>query len=168
MKINYVFILMFVSQIVFAQTCNNNISSTTPTNDFIVDNDEVTDIRTNLIWQKCPLGFTGENCSDYTGEPFLYTWKEALQASRKWYSTNKKWRLPNIKELRSIVEEQCYEPAINFKIFSSFFLGNTWSSTPSTIPEFSDRRWYVGFDQGRAGYVSGTYTMSVRLVRSND
>lgn len=88
------------------------------------------------------------------------------------------WRLPNVNELRSIVETGCSDPASNVSefpdekegMFSDLFPGPNakvryfWSSSP--VMGTQDRAWRVGFFSGLDG-VSPVKTMAmVRLVRA--
>jgi hypothetical protein len=113
-KIRYVrslalFALTLFPIIVFAQKCNTTIPPTTPTNRFTVNNnDTVSDTQTGLMWKKCSEGQSGANCS--MGNAKAYTWQLALQQAQ---TVNKNgsfagysdWRVPNIKELLSIIEK---------------------------------------------------------------
>ena len=64
------------------------------------------DNKTGLIWKKCLEGLSGSACE---GTASTFTWSEALAV----VENDTTWRLPNIKELQSIVEEGCAFPAIN-------------------------------------------------------
>jgi hypothetical protein len=79
------------------------------------------------------------------------------------------WRLPNTKELHSIVETCGFDPAINTTIFpnvprpgfgSVFFTSTTWAPDPS-------QQWLFVFDKG--GSVASSKPkqggLFVRLVR---
>lgn len=155
-----------------AQTCKLSISATTPDSRFVVNGQEVSDTQTGLIWQKCPLGTSGGECS--TGSIQTYTWSEAIQAAEaERQLTGKSWRLPNIKELLSIVEDHCYRPAINktifpYKIYSTYKFCNKcyWSATPLTNSSYHEA-WLVDFDFGSVGAkLVKTINIEVRLVRT--
>lgn len=108
--------IFFITSIGHAQTClTKNIHSTTPNSRFEIINkgSEVKDKVTGLIWQRCSVGqmWDGTTC---TGTATTYIWKQALTVAK---NQGNGYRLPNIKELQSIVEYQCREPAINSKIF---------------------------------------------------
>ncbi len=79
------------------------------------------------------------------------------------------WRLPNIKELYSIIEEQCIVPAINLDVFPNTPSNrNYWSSSPHNAND-SSNAWFVGFGYGYYGYAdnisSRNANLGVRLVR---
>ena len=109
-----------------------------------------------MIWKRCLQGLSGENCSQ--GTFFKGTWEQALQEAEN----NPGWRLPNIKELQSIVEKQCTEPAINIQIFPGN-LSAVWSSTPDVYSYFV---WDVNFKYGYTSTREASHSFQVRLVRS--
>jgi hypothetical protein len=158
------FLLLCNTSIVQAvQTCRDSITASTPSDQFIVNDEEVTDTKTGLIWKKCSLNRSGSNCD--MGDILGYTWEEALQeAETQKQLSGLAWRLPNVKELRSIVEEKCVGPAINLAIFpdtkSSFY----WTATP--YADYSDVVWGVFFGNGYSGLSFKPFGNAVRLVRS--
>lgn len=97
----------------------------------------------------------------------VYTWQNALTlAEGKSLAVYGDWRMPNIKELRSIVEGQCSDPAINLVVFPNTPASAFWSASPSSVN--SNYAWFVEFDHGYA-YDSKRYAYGgiyVRLVRS--
>ncbi len=100
-----------------APICKNNIMASTPSSDFIDNNDgTITHKTTGLMWKKCPEGLEGADCATYTVAN--KNWKEALEmANTSTFAGYDDWRLPNIKELNSIVERRCSYPTINKNIF---------------------------------------------------
>lgn len=129
-----------------------SIPAATPTVDFIDNRDgTVTHKRTGLVWMRCSLGqnWEKESCA---GVVKKYPWKKALQAApglnaAGGYASHADWRLPNIKELDSIVETQCLWPSINIEVFPATPPARFWSSTLSISREFG-YAWYVRFDDG--------------------
>lgn len=148
--------------------CNSSAPASTPDAQLTDHGDgTVTDTKTGLMWKQCSEGLSGSNC--VTGSVTTHTWQGALQLvetlnSSGGFAGYTDWRLPNLKELRSIVEEQCYSPAINSTRFpntpSSFF----WSSSP--YARNSAYAWSVGFNIGYAYYGNRSDPSRVRLVRA--
>ncbi len=149
------------------QMCQKNIASTTPTDRFAITIDVVTDSQTGLMWKKCVEGKSGSSC---LGKSKSYSWQQASDYVKNLnentgFSGYKDWRLPTVVELRSIVEEQCVNPAANMEVFPNTTPKGFWSSSP--FAGFNDYVWYVNFNQGYDNYVGSNYDGNyVRLVRS--
>lgn len=121
----------------------------------------VSDNLTGLMWQQ-------------QDDKQLRTWQEAitycegLTLGIKNSSTQEQftdWRLPNIKELISVVDINKYHPSI-----SSLFTSVTttapqiwWSSTTYSVN--TNNAWIVEFDQGSSGIGAKTTKYLVRCVR---
>lgn len=147
-----------------AVSCQNDIKSTTPNEDFTVHNDgTVTHNATGLMWMRCSFGqdWDGSDCSSPS---FSYTWERALvEARNNNYADYNDWRLPNINELASIVEESCVQPSINIVIFPNTApSASFWSSSPSATNLNSVLG--VNFSIGAVGNV-GNKSQSLRGVR---
>lgn len=150
------------------QTCQaKNIAASTPSERFIQEkNGTVTDKITGLMWQQCIVGLNGENCE--SGVATKFSWAEALlypsqKKSDVIYAGHKDWRIPNIRELTSIVELQCVEPSINVSIFPSASSEHVWSSSPYRFyPHYA---WFLDFSQGINTYSDRMDKKSIRLVR---
>ena len=97
-----------------------------------VDNGDgtVSDVTHGITWQKCTVGQTYDRESGLCeGAPSHFeNWEDALS------QVNGEFDLPNIKELASIVERSCIEPAIKLDVFPGTPLGIYWTNTPSTDP----------------------------------
>jgi hypothetical protein len=159
-------ILLFITPPVWA-ACESAIPASTPNTQFSVPGDgTVNDLKTGLIWKQCSEGQTGATCSD--GATTVMTWQQALQVSQTLNTTGgyagfTDWRLPNLKELRSLVEVRCYSPSINSDIFPATRASVFWSSSP--FAQVSGYAWVVHFNNGFSGYSGRTYSFRVRLVR---
>lgn len=143
----------------------SEIPSSVPTANFTDNGDgTVLDHATGLMWMKCPLGQSGNYC--LTGTAASYTWKEALEvAETTSFAGHEDWRLPDIKELRSIVEARCSGPATNGVVFPWTPASYFWSSSPSAYGV--NLAWAVNFAYGESGRDTSTrdIAMHVRLVR---
>ena len=93
------------------------------------DGSEVTDQKTGLIWRRCAEGMNwdGLTCA---GMAATFPHEAALQrAAAQAASTSTAWRLPNIKELFSIVDESRSIPAIDLAIFPATPSNQFWSDS---------------------------------------
>lgn len=92
--------------------CNINMIETTPTARFTPINGggEVKDKVTGLIWQRCAIGQVwNQNTCSTPIEAKQLTWHEALKQAK---ALGNGYRLPNIRELHSIVESRCSSPSV--------------------------------------------------------
>lgn len=146
---------LLLASLAHAQQCNPAVPRSTPDEQFQMNIDgTVLHRSTNLTWMRCALGqeWTGSDCIDSTdGTLKVYAWQSALQAAQEHtFAGHSDWRLPNFKELESLVEQGCWIPAINLTAFPSAPTGWFWSS--SAYAGRSGGAW--GVDFGKA-YVSG-------------
>lgn len=162
-KVLLAMVLASLSGMSYAACNTSNIISTAPNSRYqlLNNNTEVKDLKTNLIWQRCSLGQTwsGVSC---TGTATKHTWQNAMQASQ---NIGGGWRLPNIKELQSLVERACYNPSINETIFPNTVSQSYWSSSP--VASLSDSAWDVYFHYGYDYDNVKDGSLYVRLVRSS-
>ncbi len=155
------------SAVLSAQTCNPaTIPASTPDSQLLDNgNGTVEDTKTGLVWKKCVEGVTGNACD--SGSPMTLNWQQALERSgivnSNGFAGNSDWRLPNIKELRSIVEEQCYSPAINLNRFPNTQSSGFWSGSPNAYGLYY--AWFVHFAYGCSYSGDRDASFQVRLVR---
>lgn len=154
-----------------AQTCNNMTPDDAANARYQVNGDgTVTDLQTGLMWMRCSLGQTWDGSStNCTGSASTYTWQDALQAAQNLdqsggFAGYTDWRLPNLRELMSVVRYHCYDPAINLTMFPATAGAIYWSSSPLEGSYGLD--WTINFDTGQAIYNAYTSTFAVRLVRA--
>ena len=162
-----------ISKAFAVQICNANAVATTPDSDFTVHNDgTVSHQKTGLMWKVCSEGqaWSGGAC---TGSVSTHTWDSALQIAATLNTSGgypslpnyTDWRLPNLKELKSIVELRCYIPAINETVFPNTGNSFYWSSSP--VAKYgSFNAWGVYFLDGNGSYNFRDNDGRVRLVRS--
>ncbi len=151
--------------------CNPNIVPKINAEQYTINTDNtVTDTKTGLTWMRCPVGFawneSSQDCVEQLNEKSSFSWQEALSfASTATDSNGTPWRLPNTKELHSLVKLSCYEPAIETSVFSTLPITTHWTSTPSLS---SAGAWSVNFRSGGQIPVDKQNTYFIRLVRDNN
>lgn len=158
----------------FAATCDTAERFTTGT-----DTDGtaiVTDSKTGLIWKRCLQGQTF-----VTGTPpacnnaaTMYTWPQALGLT-----VAGSWRVPNIKELESIVDEAKatisvdgdgnplgQNPAIDTACFPTPFDTSVFVWSASPYAGNTANSWLIDFKDGQFYNIwPQTSTAQVRLVK---
>ena len=177
--------LVVVSSSVFAAyeevcTLSSNkvpMKPSTPTAefDYSTENGKVLiDNRYNLMWMRCVAGeslhVTFKTCE---GTATKGQWNDALSEVNTINGDSNKnfgftdWRMPNVKELMSIVEHQCAYPAMNGYLFPGATGHAIWSNTPASDAAGLDTLVrYVNFFTGSMGTEeAGTGSFSIRLVR---
>jgi len=169
MKANISLFMLLMGRLLGSATsvaaCNADIDISKP-DSFYTDHLDgtVTDKQTGLMWQKCSLGLSGNTCG--AGAAFTLTWQAALVAAKDntdyQYSD---WRLPNIRELASLLENACFWPVINASVFPNTVTSSYWSSSP--YAGLNDVAWYTVFGNGYVGVGSKNGTRYVRLVRGS-
>ncbi|MEA2079566.1 MAG: DUF1566 domain-containing protein [Pseudomonadota bacterium] len=117
----------------------------------------VTDRLTGLVW-----------CRNANLAEFPLTWQEALdyvaQMNRRQALGYSDWRLPNRRELRSLISHQAKRPALpEDQPFTNIFNGWYWSSTTATISPA--HAWYVNMEGGRMFYGGKDQSFLVWPVR---
>jgi len=139
-------------------------------------NGTVTDNLTRLIWMK--------NASNVGADGFATkTWAEAISAANGLHtgqyglsdgSQAGDWRLPNRKELESLVDCAFIDPALPNTLGTGQWTGGNpfqgvqtsfyWSS--STSAYFTTYAWVVSFDDGFVNYHDKSYSGCVWCVRA--
>jgi hypothetical protein len=104
--------------------------------DNFIDNGDgtVTNIDTGLMWQQDTA-------------PGKYTWQEAVSyCETLTLASHNDWRLPNVKELQSLVNYNEGNPSINLSFFPNTQSFWYWSSTTYALDPYG--AWLVGFYDG--------------------
>jgi hypothetical protein len=120
-------------------------------------NGTVTDTSTGLMWQK-------DTARDGQGNYYPVIWEEALAyCESRTIGGHTDWRLPTIKELRSLVDYTQYDPAIDKVRFPNTVSSYYWSST--TYASSTGNAWGVYFYDGHDLWDYKSYNRYVRAVR---
>ena len=166
-KLIFLTVFLFLPMFVNAQTCNSAIMAVAPDSRYQDRGDgTITDLETGLMWKKCSEGLTGSDCA--AGSATTHTWQVALQISQTLntgggFAGYSDWRVPNTRELLSLVEEQCYSPAINLTLFPNTLSLYYWTSSPYSYLEDA---WIVRYSDGLVSRDSRVNNYYVRLVRA--
>lgn len=135
---------------------------------FIDNSESITDQGTGLVWQQQTGDVNGDGSiteGDYPlGDEVV--WLDALAYCEGLsLSGETDWRLPNIRELKSLVGRAIDDPSIGplFQCQS----GDYWSSTTSVYNDTSTKlAWFVSFVHGWDGYdYKVNYYHYIRCVR---
>jgi len=167
--IHFLTVLLFIGLSSSAQAvCNSAIPLSTPTTDFVDHNDgTVTHSPTGLMWKVCAEGYSWSAGGCATSGAISHHWDDALQVPSTLnvsggFANHFDWRLPNIKELTSIIEIACDMPAINNTVFPVPGEGY-FSASPYVRGIW--HAWGVDFWRGNYGALAKTSSRRVRLVR---
>jgi len=128
-----------------------------------VDNGDgtVSDTCTGLVWQKDTADVNGDGAITWEGDAL--TWQDALKyCDALVFAARDDWRLPNIRELLSIVDYSRNDPTID-PVFGAI---SRWYWSSSTGGFWPVLAWGVLFSIGLGGYDGKDSSYYVRAVRS--
>jgi len=132
------------------------------------DGSEVSDAKTGLIWRRCAQGMTA-GLLTCTGTASTFNHEAALAHARdQAASTGVAWRLPNVRELASLMDRSKIGPAIDSEAFPGLPTGSGprfWSSTPNVNTPLG-YAWHVGIKRGNVAISLRTASWPVLLVRA--
>lgn len=112
------------------------------------DDGTVTDVATGLIWQQQDDDVTRNHAN-------AVTYCQGLTLAN-----TSNWRLPNVKELSSIIDYRVERPAIDRVTFPNSNSARYWSATNN--PNSLSFSWYVDFFRG---FIISTNNTDLNLVR---
>jgi Protein of unknown function (DUF1566)/Repeat of unknown function (DUF5648) len=127
------------------------------------DNNAVIDRKTGLTWRRCLEGqkWNGNMC---TGPINLYTHEQALSNTS---NLSLLWRVPNIKELQSLVDHRRVFPSLDLEAFPISSQGGIeWSTTPSV--QSPERALVSDFANGVTYGSTRGMSFHIRLVKVTD
>lgn len=151
------------------QTCQTDLIAMQPKADYDVSQNSggtVTHAKTGLTWLRCSAGqsWNGNTC---TGAVTSHTWQAALQLAKNETAYGGGWRVPNIRELQSIVELACQAPAVNSIMFPNAIPSDYWSS--SSDAGNLGNAWIVNLNFGSDGTrFKFNSNYAVQLVRGGE
>ncbi|HSI59952.1 MAG TPA: DUF1566 domain-containing protein [Ideonella sp.] len=123
----------------------------------------VLDKQAGLTWRRCSEGqaWNGAGCD---GTVAAYDWHQALaHAQAEAAATGEAWRLPNAKELASIIDASRDRPAIDVSAFPDTAQTRYWSSTPLAGRPLE--AWLSEFGFGNVDSRERSTAQTLRLVR---
>lgn len=166
-------LLVLFPVLVEAQYCNTGaLPATAPTSRYVrYDNGTVLDKYTDLMWKACSEGQTWNNLAhscDQSVAAFnwddMFLYVESFNAEGG-FAAYTDWRIPNIKELLSLVERQCVNPAINLEVFPNTDPENVfWTSTRR--PPYFARTVIFSLGQDGGLFRTNFSELQLRLVRN--
>lgn len=152
-----------------SQHCNEFIDKNTATEQFIFKRggEWVVDKKTGITWHRCLVGQRFNNHGSTTiyiddkcdGKATPFSRNEALT----YLENTPNVRLPNIKELASIAEMQCVNPAINLQVFPNQGNQWIWSATPLSSAANPPTALSVNFSTGIVG-INGSENSLIRFI----
>lgn len=131
----------------------------------------IIDLNTGLEWEKkCSCRGLHDVANVYSWswsasgpQETIWDWLDDVNAEGSaGYAGHSDWRIPNVKELHSIVDYGRSSPSID-PIFGATFPGQYWSSTTRT--EWEIGAWFVGFGFGLVDDENKELGKQVRAVR---
>lgn len=167
MAFNFILFLAISKTAYAEQSCSSNLERSNSLIQFQDNGDgTISDQKTHLMWQKCVVGQTGTECY---GEPEQLTWIDAFNKAAALNSTGSTtyndWRMPNIKELSTLIERSCLYPSIDLTAFPNTESNQKlWSST--TLVGNPSYVINIAFTNGTIESSSKGSTRPLRLVRN--
>jgi hypothetical protein len=145
--------------------CSTDKPETTRVGRFRIDEqaDTVFDTKTGLTWKRCAEGqaYAAGRCQ---GAAALWKWNDAVT---KFGVQGDGWRMPNVDELSSIVENRCRSPSANLALFPDTPSSAFWSASSSTS-QLGSAWWVSFFVADIANEGKKTVTFPVRLTRGKE
>jgi hypothetical protein len=119
----------------------------------VLNGEAVKDVTTGLIWERSP-------------DLSHLVWTEAIShCEEKRLGGDDRWRLPNVKELATLIDQEQKDPALpKDHPFSNIRSAVYWSSTPSQTDDIV--AWHVSFFTGQVVTDQKSQTRRVWCVQN--
>lgn len=162
------------SGLTHAACFDSTLKATRTPEELVTNGATVVDLVSGLEWQRCAMGATFDATSDRCiGSPLKFVWDAALREAKtasdaSGTPANQPWRLPNIKELQSVIDAACYRPVVRPGYYPDTPSDAFWSSTPDYRAP-GDRAaplTYLNFEDGLNYTPTFAGAAYVRLVRN--
>jgi hypothetical protein len=95
------------------------------------ENGTAQDSLKQLHWYRCNAGqrFAGGQC---LGNPLYATLADAQTYAQEFSAASgKQWRLPTVREMATLRQTSCNNPAVNPQVFPGVVVSNYWTSSSS-------------------------------------
>jgi hypothetical protein len=162
---------MPATQAIGQQRCDTSVLPlSVPTTAFTDHGDgTVTDQRSRLQWMRCSVGqqWSAGGCSGQASAVPLQVAKEhadRINAAGTFFFND--WRLPNLRELATIVERQCSPPRTNLQLFPQTPAGDYWTSVARAVGSYEPDVFTIGFGAQGVGFAHPSSEKHARLVRT--
>lgn len=148
---------------------SSNCHHTSIRNVDLIDNLDgtITDTRARLMWKQCSEGQSGLLCEE--GRSGSYTWNRAIMLpdevnSTGGYADYNDWRLPTTFELKTLLDNECQQPAMDLDFFPAT-PASSWYWATSPVAGYEDDGSLISIDFSGNLNVMGNTSGKVRLVR---
>lgn len=136
-----------------------------------IDNSDgtLTDLVTGLMWKRCPEGLSGATCNQ--GTVSNKVWGVAMKTARdSTFAGYDDWRLPNLKEMQTLVDVTKNNPAQDTSVFPNpKNVLNYWTSSLTKKNTPVTQSWRVNFQRGLSEFKVRTQSTNAQwLVRDAD
>ena len=135
-----------------------------------VDNSDgtVSDVVTGLMWKRCPEGLSGEDCSN--GSASTLVWGGSMKAARdSTYAGYDDWRLPNMKEMQTLVDVTKNNPALNTSVFPNpNNVLNYWTSSLAKKTSPVTQSYRINFQRGLSEFKVRTGSQNAQWLVRDD
>ena len=161
-------ILAIFAAVIFLFADATSSESATPksthSSSYIISGYVAVDLRTGAEWMRCSVGQIFEN-NTCTGKAMKLSQDEIRQAIKL---ANKElggiWRLPTLKELESLVCQECSAPKIDKVVFPNTLAEPYWTGEKNWVT--SQNIWSVNFMTGFSyGRFFPHQSLAVSLVK---